>query len=231
LTFPIQESVLHNANFLGLESKLGRRLTRSDVNRLRGKVRVYGDDIIIPVELVPYVIETLELLNFKVNRHKSFWTGKFRESCGKEYYDGHDVSIFRVRRVIPRSRADVPELLSLSSLRNQAYKSGYWGTARYLDHILMGMIPYPNVLESSSVIGRQSVLGYSEEYFDPFLQIPLVRGYVVRSLIPASQLDDEFALLKCLLKQGSDPFADARHLERQGRPDRVSMKIRRACPY
>jgi len=231
LTFPIEECVFLTAVFLGLESKLGRRLTRSDVKKLRGKVRVYGDDIIIPVEIVPYVIETLELLGFKVNRHKSFWTGKFRESCGKEYFDGHDVSIFRVRRMFPSSRADVPELISLSSTRNLAYKHGYWKTAGYLDHILEGLIPYPNVLESSSVIGRQSVLGYSEEYFDPELQIPLVKGAVPWSLIPASQLDDEFALLKCLLKQGSDPFADERHLERQGRPDRVSMKIRRACPY
>ena len=231
LTFPLEECVFLCAVFFGIERALNRRITRKLVSSFRGSVRVYGDDIIVPVDFVQHVIAALELFGFKVNRSKSFWTGKFRESCGREYYDGHDVSIFRVRHMLPRSRADVPELISTVSLRNLAYKQGYWGTARYLDDLLRKVIPFPNVTESSSGLGRHSFLGYSEERVDPHLQKPLVKAAVVRSRIPSSLVEDEWALLKCLLKRGDDPYADERHLERQGRPDTVGIKIRWTCPY
>jgi len=231
LTFPIEECVFLSAIFYGIESKLNRHLTRKDIASFRGKVRVYGDDLVVPIEFVPAVVSALELFGFKVNHNKSFWTGRFRESCGKEYYDGHDVSIFRVRHLLPLQRTDVPELLSTISLRNQAYKQGYWGTARYLDEILEGLIPFPNVAETSAVQGRLTFLGYAEESFDPVLQRPMVRGVTVRTRIPLSMVEDEFALLKCLLKRGVDPYADVRHLERQGRPDTVGIKIRKTCPF
>lgn len=231
LTFPLEECVFLIAIFFGIEMELKRQLTHKDIKSYVGQVRVYGDDIIVPTHSVPHVVRSLELFGFKVNRNKSFWTGKFRESCGKEFYDGHDVSIFRVRQQLPRHRADASELLSTISLRNLAYKQGYWGTARYLDDFLQRMVPLPNVAESSSVHGRHSFLGYSEDYYDPNLQIPLVKGVVVRSRIPASLLEDEWALLKCLLKRGVDPYADVRHLERQGRPDTVGIKIGKACPF
>jgi len=231
LTFPMEVCVFLTTIFYGIESMLGRRLTRRDIESYRGRVRVYGDDIVVPVDVVPHVVEALEQLNFKVNHSKSFWTGRFRESCGREYYDGHDISIFRVRNVLPLHRADAPGVISLVSLRNQAYWSGYWGTARYLDGILEGLIPFPNVSPESPVLGRESVLGYAEERLHPTLQYPMVRGAVVRSRIPTSHLGDEWALLKCLLKRGSDPFADARHLERQGRPDTVGIKIGWYCSH
>nr|QDH86543.1 MAG: RNA-dependent RNA polymerase [Leviviridae sp.] len=231
LTFPIEECVFLSAIFFGIESKLNRRLTRKDISSFRGKVRVYGDDIVVPIEFVLPVVDALELFGFKVNHNKSFWTGRYRESCGREYFDGHDVSIFRVRQLLPLHRADVPALISTVSLRNLAYKQGYWGTARYLDSILKGLIPFPNVAETSAVLGRHSVLGYSEDFYDPVLQRPLVKGAVVRTRIPLSLVEDEFALLKCFLKRGSNPYADERHLERQGRPDTVGIKIRKACPY
>jgi len=232
LTFPIEECVFLCAIFYAVEKTLNRRLTMHDIQSYIGRVRVYGDDIIVPVDLVQPVVRTLELLGFKVNRDKSFWTGKFRESCGKEYYDGHDVSIFRVRQLLPRHRADVPSVLSTISLRNQSYKAGYWGVARWLDSILERIIPFPNVAETSEVQGRFSYLGYDiSQREDSALQRPLVKGVVVRSRIPASVLEDEWALLKCLLKRGETPFADVRHLERQGRPDIVGMKIGWRCPY
>jgi hypothetical protein len=231
LTFPMEEIVFLTIIFYAIEQELGERLTRHDIASYRGRVRVYGDDIVVPVELVPRVVSALELFGFKVNRSKSFWTGKFRESCGKEFYDGHEVTIFRVRQLLPTQRTDATELISCVSLRNQAYWAGYWGTARYLDTLIQGLIPLPNVTSTSSVLGRESALGYSEERIHPHLQHPLVRGMVVRSQIPLSKLEDEYALLKCHLKRGREPYADVRHLERQGRPRVVSIKLGWACPY
>lgn len=230
LTFPMEVCVFLTTIFLGIESSLGRRLTRRDVESFRGRVRVYGDDIIVPVGMVQSVVDSLETFSFKVNRHKSFWTGRFRESCGKEYYDGHEVSIFRVRHGTPSHRSDVSELISTVSLRNQAYWSGYWNTAKYLDGILERLIPFPNVDPDSSVLGRQTVLGYDQERFDPKLQRPLVKGVAVKARLPISHLEDEWALLKWFLKRGALPYASD-HLERQGRPRVVGIEHGWHCPY
>jgi hypothetical protein len=115
LCFPFEAIVFATVIFVGIEKELGHRLTRQDIKSFKGQVRVYGDDIIIPVRFADSVIAHLEAFGFKVNANKSFWTGKFRESCGKEYYNGTDVSIVRVRRVFPTSLKDVPEILSIVS--------------------------------------------------------------------------------------------------------------------
>ena len=55
------------------------------------KISVYGDDIIVPTYAVPLLIEVLTACGFLVNQGKSYWTGPFRESCGKDYLSGIDV--------------------------------------------------------------------------------------------------------------------------------------------
>lgn len=59
-------------------------------NRL-GTFGVFGDDIIIERELYDDVVTNLETLGFKVNLSKSFNEGAFRESCGHDYFNGHNI--------------------------------------------------------------------------------------------------------------------------------------------
>lgn len=54
-------------------------------------VMAYGDDIIVPVGRAPLLMEVLASCGFIVNYDKTFTSGKFRESCGKDYYSGTDV--------------------------------------------------------------------------------------------------------------------------------------------
>jgi hypothetical protein len=61
-------------------------------------ITVYGDDIIVPQEYTTEVIDTLELLGFKVNTEKSFLAGAFFESCGADWFNGQDVRPFYLRR-------------------------------------------------------------------------------------------------------------------------------------
>jgi len=205
LTFPIEMVVFLAIIFLGIEDGLKRPITKKDVKSFKGKVRVYGDDLIIPVEYVPFVISRLEAFGFKVNASKSFWTGSFRESCGKEYYAGTDVSIVRVRTLLPTSRHDVDEIISTVSLRNQLYMAGLWGPVRWLDELLGRLIPFPIVDVKSSVLGRHSVIHeYQVDAYCPEQHHPLVKGAVVRSVIPKSPLDGYAALLKCFLKARQD---------------------------
>lgn len=52
---------------------------------------VFGDDIICVERAYSKVIGALEWCGFRVNKDKSFNTGSFRESCGQDFFKGHDV--------------------------------------------------------------------------------------------------------------------------------------------
>jgi len=208
LCFPVEAMVFTTLIFIGIQRSLNETLTRKDVKRLSGSVRVYGDDLIVPVDHVHTVVQTLEAFGSRVGLSKSFWTGKFRESCGKEYYDGHDVTLTRVRRMFPTRRQDAAEVQSLVTLRNQLYMSGYWRTVRWLDDEIVGLIKFfPTVSADSSVLGRVSFVGETFGYrftrWDPCRQVPLVRGFVVSAKPPIDNLGGSGALLKCLLKMGT----------------------------
>jgi hypothetical protein len=173
--------------------------------------------------MTTHVIDSLETYGLKVNRRKSFWIGRFRESCGKEFFAGADVSIVRVREFIPSSRRHVGELVSTVALRNNFFLAGMWKTAKHLDGILGSLIEFPAVLPTSPCLGRYSFLGYDTERECPRLHRPLVRGWVTRPRLPKSPLGGLGALQKFFLKRGLEPF-DKEHLLRAGRPRAVDIK-------
>jgi hypothetical protein len=233
-TFPVEAMAFLTIICVAYESQLNRSLTKKDVYSLLGKVRVYGDDIIVPTDLVRFVVSELETYGLRVNTKKSFWTGRFRESCGKDYYADQDVTVTYCRRVLPERRSDVSEMISAVSLRNQLYKAGLWKSADFLDQYLRRLAPLPTVLETSPVIGRWSFLGYETEKDCQHLHRPLVKGMVVVPKLRKSPLDGHSALLKFFLKRESNSRfswlfpsnSDAKHLERYGRPESVDIKIR-----
>ena len=51
----------------------------------------YGDDLIFPSDQVELVTRALNYLGFKVNSQKTFGKGYFRESCGTDWFRGHNV--------------------------------------------------------------------------------------------------------------------------------------------
>jgi hypothetical protein len=233
LCFPIEAMCFLTAVFIGIERKLiaeGRRerLTQRTIESFKGSVRVYGDDIIVPVDCVPYVVETFALLGWKVNSHKSFWTGLFRESCGGDFYGGLDVTPVRVRREMPASRKAASEVASAVSTRNQFYMAGLWRTAAWFDQRLVKILPhFPIVEPTSRALGRWSCLPYKTQWADPDLHSPLVRAYVSVPRIPSSVATEDGSLLKCLLSSNEDPW----HLEKAGRPSVVDIKLRWVAPY
>ena len=56
------------------------------------RAAVYGDDIIVTVGDYPKVVDILEFAGFSVNPKKSYSEGPYRESCGKHYFYGRDVT-------------------------------------------------------------------------------------------------------------------------------------------
>jgi len=233
LTFPIEALVFLTSVFLGIESELNTQfMSMSDIKPFIGQVRIYGDDIIVPVDFVESVIHQLERFNAKVGASKSFWTGRFRESCGREYFDGHDITVVKVRQCIPNNRSDAKGVISTVATRNLLYNAGLWAAAAEMDRHLRKVLKYfPNVDPSSPALGRQCSLGYDTERHCSILHRPLVKAYVVKSRIPINSLDGPGALLKFFLKQGGLPTADREHLLRSGRPRVVNIIPRWTVPY
>lgn len=60
---------------------------------------VFGDDITCHREVAGRVYRLLDLLGFEVNREKSFVEGPFRESCGRDFFKGHDVRGVYIKRL------------------------------------------------------------------------------------------------------------------------------------
>lgn len=66
------------------------------------EVSVYGDDIIVPVQAYDLLETVLTFCGFVLNKAKSFKEGYFRESCGKDYYNGINVRPFFQKEVPTR---------------------------------------------------------------------------------------------------------------------------------
>lgn len=89
------------------------------------RFRVYGDDIVVPQAAFPLLVEVLSWCGFTTNTRKSFSTGYFRESCGKDYFAGTLVRPF-FQKELP---CDVQALFRMANgLRRAAFRScAYYG--------------------------------------------------------------------------------------------------------
>ncbi len=226
LTFPIEAMAFTAISLVGVCRVRSLPLTAKSLRSLRGSVRVYGDDIIVPVDCAEQVADLLETFGFKVNRRKSFWTGEFRESCGKEFWRGRDVTHIKVRTELPADLRSASELISTSSTRNQLFEAGFVSAVELLDTVLFQVThhKYPIVEATSPLIGRLALDRPSGDGWDPDLHVPVSYGYVPVAKSPVSILDGPRALLKYFLS----PSEDEDHLTRSGRPRVVRMKLVKA---
>lgn len=83
---------------------------------------VFGDDIVIHRDAWPRVLRVLALLGFSVNGAKSFVEGPFRESCGRDYYNGHNI-----RGVYPRRLREPQDFYALvNALNDFTARTGFF---------------------------------------------------------------------------------------------------------
>ena len=140
-------SSMGNGFTFELESLLFYSITRAVAffRGVRGQISVYGDDIIAPSELSLDLTSALVFCGFRLNESKSFWTGPFRESCGKHWYGGRNVSPFFIRRPF-LSISDL--ILTLNqlvewtsrviSVVDPRYEELFWKYARLVPESLWG---------------------------------------------------------------------------------------------
>jgi hypothetical protein len=96
-TFPLQ-TIIFASVVQAAYRMLGIPFRRPSGDSL-GNFAVFGDDIIVVKEAYDLVCRLLTVLGHTVNLDKSFSYGPFRESCGTDWYLGHDVRGVYIKRL------------------------------------------------------------------------------------------------------------------------------------
>lgn len=137
-TFPLQ-TLLFSSLVYGVYRALGIPFERPYRQSL-GNFAVFGDDIIIVRKAYNLVSRMLSLCGFSVNVNKSFNEGFFRESCGGDFWCGHNV-----RGVYIESLKRLSDVYSAINRLN--VWSAKWGVAlpRTIQFLMKGvrLLPIP----------------------------------------------------------------------------------------
>lgn len=128
-TFPVMSLVML-CIALGSTLMHTERVTWAHLRELRTKVRVFGDDIILPIHGYGRLVRAMDLLQLKVNVAKSYINGHFRESCGSDGYLGYDITPSKPRTLVADSPASCQAVVDTS---NNLFNKGLWYASRTAD--------------------------------------------------------------------------------------------------
>jgi hypothetical protein len=182
LCFPIESMYFYTICVAALLKAQNLPVSHSNCYSVSRDVYVYGDDIIAPSTYATIILEYLQKYNCKVNSNKTFLTGRFRESCGVDAYDGELVTPVYLRKERPENKRQANEIISWVATANLFYKKGYWRVAQFMFNTCEQIVgPLPYVSETSSALGRKSFLGYcSVGRWNSFLH-----RFEVKALVPS----------------------------------------------
>ncbi len=150
-TFPVESLVFLSAAIASVLHARQQRVTLGSIRRLVGEVAVFGDDIIVPIDSRESFVELLEALWFKINEDKSYWTGRFRESCGVDAFRGVDVTPVYFREFYNGKPASLDSMVAVT---NNFYQKFLVHTAEYLSSTLPRDLP--EVAMRSGVTGLKT---------------------------------------------------------------------------
>jgi hypothetical protein len=132
VTFPVQ-SLIYSAAAIAATlwadgyGRIGARtrlLPRDIIAEVKGRVRVFGDDIIVPKSALVYLHFLLTFMGLKINGGKTHHCGNFRESCGMDAWKGVEVTPVYVPSTTVGSD-NLLEVVSWVCVSNNAYGAGY----------------------------------------------------------------------------------------------------------
>lgn len=230
LCFPVEAMYFYTICVKALLEIQNLPVSLDAIFKVSRDVYIYGDDILVPTVFATAVLDNLQKYNCKVNTGKSFWTGRFRESCGVDAYDGKRVTPVYIRKRFPENRQQESELISHVATANLFYKKGYWRTCSILFsrvERILGSLPY--VSETSPVLGRISFLGYrSTSRWNKKTHTLEVRGWIPKPVHRTDELEGYAALRKSLHKlevlTDLQATRDRFHLKRSALHRAVTLK-------
>lgn len=236
LCFPIEAMYFYTICVVGLLKHRALPLNLYGISKVAKEIYVYGDDLIVPTDAASMIIDYLHKYYCKVGTDKSFYTGKFRESCGLDAFDGQDVTPVYIRQLAPDDQRQARELISWVATSNLLFYRGYWKAAQYMMSVcekLLGALPV--VRPNSAGLGKYTFCrGFEYQRFGLRFHRPEVRTWMPSPVYRSDRLDGVHALLKCLLnlESGGKPEEkDKRHLSRTARHHAVTLKRGWVAPY
>jgi hypothetical protein len=216
-TFPLQSLVFLGFALAATLLSEGKLPTAREIRKLRGRVQVYGDDIIVPSHAYPFLVDALGYFDLKVNFGKSFPTGNFRESCGLDAFRGEDVTPAYIRSLPGRS----PEAFtSTLDTMNQLWLKGWWNLSETMGSVLeLNKLPIRG--PDDDVVGLVSFSGRTESHLAKRWNSTLQRLEVRRLTANAKRKTVRPEGYQGLLR-----FLTERSLEKPSRLDFISPRGR-----
>lgn len=99
------------------------------VLNLQPDVTVYGDDVILPNDAYPLYNSVSQYCGFTINLSKSWSSSYYRESCGKHYWNGVDISPIFLKERLRNERC---VFKAANSIRRSAHRRNSYGCDRRL---------------------------------------------------------------------------------------------------
>jgi hypothetical protein len=154
LTFPVQTLIYSIAAVASIIYDEKAPVTFRSIKAAAERVQIYGDDTVIPIDSLDTYRGLLEYLGFKVNHKKTYGTGKFRESCGTEWFEGTNVTPSYFRSIPCRTRPE--SVVSAIEVSNNFFVNGYFHIAEYIKSTVQRILPknsVPFVAADSGALG------------------------------------------------------------------------------
>jgi len=204
-----------------------------------GAVAIYGDDIILPTGSMPLLIEVLEVLGFSVNPEKTFGSGNFRESCGKHYWLGRDVTPVYQKEVltdISEAIRFVNRILSLAYRLgdkrgfNSDLKAAWDMSIKTCPWIIQYFVPWGDESDDGLKLPLGELLGLDCSCWDPVagrVKLPVLSFRPNRRFLADSSSLLAYWLRTCRI----DKVDRLSYLDRGGPPTRGFVTIRRRGRY
>lgn len=206
LCFPIEAMYFYAVCVDVLIREADLPVTLKSIKRVSRDIRVYGDDLIVPADKAVAISDGLQKYNCKVNANKSFWTGRFRESCGVDGYAGTEVTPLYLRHLRPTGRHEARQILSWVSLANAFRERGFERVSSLMFSSIETILgPLPEVPKESGVVGKVAAKPWLNRRTTKWRYNPLTQQREMLCWVPspvksANRISGYPALQKCLLK-------------------------------
>lgn len=144
-------------------AELACRLTHCSI-----RFRIYGDDVILPCEAVPKLIEISKDLGLQLNELKSYYLNSennFREACGMEAFNGQDITPCGISRQFYLPQELTPATTQIFDLLRSFHNNLKEGGFQIASSIILQK--YRELLDiapAKELVFKNTIFSFSAEY-------------------------------------------------------------------
>lgn len=189
LCFPVMSAVHFTLAVASIQLATGCK-----TKAIAKQVFVYGDDLIVKAEHADHLFDSFPRFGLLFNPKKCCTTGRFRESCGVDAFNGVDVTPQRVKTYTDLGK-DPATMMHFFAVFHGLFNRGLWQTAKvYQDLLEEHWGKFPRVSKKSKAVGWivprcQLLTANSGRYkWDKNLHSPYLKARIIMSR-PNAKMD------------------------------------------